>query len=273
MLTLKKISSSFNNTVNVSTPETKRPPIASKSFEKLSIPTSTPDNQNTPRTSKSLEKVSKMKRKSRSHYRQTTKWFHRKPSNDFLSESSDDDFVSPGSWQNTKRRKIGCKQKIKITTDVNVNTLSPAAKIPAVVVLDQKSPVLESKEVKSKFIGNKPYCRGPNNSAFRPSNVTPEKRFIPNQRKNVGDITCLNAMMGHFNKSMYEMNLAYNYCNVLRDRLSSDPLHNVAVSFPISNMFSDNPTECEEATSNGKEEEITCVPETEEEPTSLDFQN
>ena len=137
---------------------------------------------------------------------------------------------------------------------------------------DVKPIKLESTKKKSTVIETNVDCHIPINSTLILSNVTPEKNTVQIPRNNVGDISCLNAMMGYYNRAMYEMNLAYSACHVLRERLSSDALNNLPVIFATKHMLSDVSTKLDATMYSVKEEEITCVPETEQEPTSLDFQ-
>ena len=263
---LKNISGSISSLDNVSTPKSLKSSIVSKSVENKRKERTTPDSHKPSRTSQCLEKLSNIKRKSRTQYRTKTEWYHHNTSNDFLSASSDDDFVSTIPRKRTKHKKIGCKQAIKSKKDQNQHSFFPVAKIPSVVTYDVKpekiSTVIETNV--ERII--------PIKSTFVLSNVTPEKNTFQIPRNNVVDISCLNAMMGHYNKAMYELNLAYSACHVLRERLSSDALHNVPVSFATKHMLSDVSTKLDATMYSVKEEEITCVPETEQEPTSLDFQ-
>ena len=108
---LKNISGSISSLVNVSTPKSLKSSMASKSVENKRKQRSTPDSLKPSRTSKSLEKLSNIKRKSRTQYRTKTEWFHHNTSNDFLSASSDDDFVSTILHKRTKQERLDVSKK------------------------------------------------------------------------------------------------------------------------------------------------------------------
>ena len=79
-------------------------------------------------------------------------------------------------------------------------------------------------------------------------------------------------MMVHYNKAMYELNMAYETCSVLRENLALNMSRKMHECYPPINTLSNVTTELVATTETGIEENITCVPKKEQDPTLLDFQ-
>ena len=79
-------------------------------------------------------------------------------------------------------------------------------------------------------------------------------------------------MMVHYTTVMYELIMAYNTCSVLREKLTLNMSRKMHECYPPINTLSEVTTDLVATTETGMEEEITCVPETEQDPTLLDFQ-
>ena len=101
--------------------------------------------------------------------------------------------------------------------------------------------------------------------------VTPIKEIYQFEGFEINDINRIDSVMNHYNQAMYQINIAYNECKLLRSVLvaseeSSTPLRQ---NFPED--ISDVTTDIRGVELTGPTEEMLRVPETEVDIQSLTF--
>ena len=219
----------------------KKSPKRASHIDKKTMDTPIPITPRKSRTNVIISKLNKIKRDSSVIFDEKPKWFHRKKGqNDFLDTSSEDDFVTPRSLKKARIKKAMLREAKELEQSSAYNSVVPIIVKPALPIVKKCTTNVFQVTPKTP----------------KGQSVTPIKKIYKSDGIEMNAIDRLDSIMNHYNQAMYQINIAYNECRLLRSEI-------VASRESIPTLHQKSPEYFSDVTTEPHEETLR-VPETAE---------
>ena len=226
----------------------KKSPKRASHIDKKTLDTPIPITPRKLRTYVIISKLKRLKRNSSTVLDEKPKWFHRKKGrNDFLDTSSEDDFVTPRSLKKARIKKAMFREAKELKQSSAYNSIVPINVKPALPIVNRCTTNI--------------FQVTPINPEGQ--SVTPIKEMYKSEGIEMNTIDRLDSIMNHYNQAMYQINIAYNECRLLRSEIVASRESIPTLHQKSPEYFSDVTTDIHAEDISGPHEEMLRVPETE----------